>query len=268
MQCAESVKVQAHFDGELDESSSLDLERHTQHCEECSELLRSLEGRRAMLRRDLPEFRAPVELRARIQRALDIEEASGGVPPKARDRRGWRLPAFWWGNLSGAGAAVAAGALAYLVLTLPIANPLVNAVVDAHVTSLMSAHLTDVISTDKHTVKPWFAGHAEVSPVVADFASQGFRLTGGRVDYLGHQRAAVTVYQHGAHIINVFCWIAPHGPLPGNATRRGYHMAFWRSGDLAYAAVSDTGWDELAALEHLLRDLEAKDSRPDNSSMN
>jgi len=268
MRCAESVRVQAHFDGELDAISSLNLEQHTKHCEECSELLKSLEETRAMLRGDLPQLRAPSELRARIQRALDIEDASGGVPRKAPARRWWRLPGFWWGSLSGAGTAVAAGALAYLVLTLPIANPVVNAVLDAHVTSLMSAHLTDVVSTDKHTVKPWFAGHAEVSPTVADFASQGFRLTGGRVDYVEHQRAAVTVYQHGAHIINVFCWIAPHGPLPGNATRHGYHIAFWRRGDLAYAAVSDTGWDELLGLERLLRDLGANDSPPNNSSPN
>jgi anti-sigma factor RsiW len=130
----------------------------------------------------------------------------------------------------------------------------------------MSAHLIDVVSTDKHTVKPWFAGHAEVSPAVADFAPQGYKLTGGRVDHLEHQRAAVIVYQHGLHIMNVFCWVAPHGPLPGNTTRHGYHMAFWRSGDLAYAAVSDTGWDELVGLKRLLRGLGTIDSPPDDSS--
>ena len=220
MLCAESVRVQAHFDGELDAISSLNLEHHTKHCGECGELLESLERTKAMLRRDLPEFRAPPELSARIQRALDIEDASGGVQPTA------------------------------------------------HVSSLMSAHLIDVVSTDKHTVKPWFAGRAAVSPAVADFASHGYRLTGGRVDYLEHQRAAVTVYQHGPHVMNVFCWSATLGPLPGNATRQGYHLVFWRSGDLAYAAVSDTGWSELLGLERLLRDLGASDSPPDDSSPN
>jgi len=266
MRCAESLRVQAHFDGELDAISSLNLEQHTQHCGECSELLASLERTRATLRGSLREVRTPPELRARVLRGLDVEDGTGGAQRRTPARRSWRLPTFWWGSLSGAGATVVAGAVAYGVLMLPPANRVVDSVMEAHVSSLMSGHLIDVVSTDKHTVKPWFAGHAELSPVVADFAAQGYRLTGGRVDYLERERAAVTVYQHGPHVINVFCWIAPRGPLPGNVTRQGYHLAFWRSGDLAYAAVSDTGWDELVGLERLLRDLAAKDSTPGSTS--
>jgi hypothetical protein len=74
------------------------------------------------------------------------------------------------------------------------------------------------------------------------------------------------VYQHGPHVIEVYCWIAPHGPLPRATTRRGYHMAFWRNGDLAYAAVSDTGWDELFGLEDLLRRLGTTQVPPDPPS--
>jgi len=122
------------------------------------------------------------------------------------------------------------------------------------VRSLMPTHLIDVVSTDKHTVKPWFAGHADVSPVVADFEPQGYRLVGGRVDYLDHQRSAVVVYQHGAHVINVFSWAANARGVPNNATRSGYHLAFWKAGDLEYCAVSDTAWDELLGLVRLLRE--------------
>ena len=136
-----------------------------------------------------------------------------------------------------------------------LTNPLLDELVNAHVRSLMPAHLIDVVSTDKHTVKPWFAGHADVSPVVADFEPQGYRLIGGRADYLDHQRSAVVVYQHGAHIINVFSWAAGERPLPNDTTRNGYHLAFWRVGDLDYCAVSDTGWDELRGLVRLLREL-------------
>ena len=75
-------------------------------------------------------------------------------------------------------------------------------------------------------MKPWFAGHVDVSPAVYDFAAQGYRLVGGRADYFEHQRAAALVYQHGAHVINVFSW-AGEGTLPGDTTRNGYHLAFW-----------------------------------------
>ncbi len=118
----------------------------------------------------------------------------------------------------------------------------------------MPSHLIDVVSTDQHTVKPWFAGHADVSPVVADFAPQGYQLIGGRADYLDGQRSAVVVYQHGRHVVNVFTWLASKGPLPGDATRSGYHMTFWKVGDLDYCAVSDTSWPELRALKKLLLD--------------
>jgi anti-sigma factor RsiW len=113
---------------------------------------------------------------------------------------------------------------------------------------------------DQHTVKPWFAGHADVSPVVADFGAQGYRLIGGRADYFDHQRSAVVVYQHGPHVINVFSWAGAQR-LPSSTMRNGYHMAFWREGNLEYCAVSDTGWDELLGLVRLLQNLSARELR-------
>ena len=143
----------------------------------------------------------------------------------------------------------------------PAANAVLDELVSAHVRSLMpTAQLIDVQSTDRHTVKPWFAGHADVSPVVVDFAAQGYRLIGGRADYLERQRAAAVVYQHGAHFINVFSWAADRGALPRDATRNGYHIACWRAGNLDYCAVSDTGWDELNGLVRLLRDTSAAEA--------
>jgi len=109
-------------------------------------------------------------------------------------------------------------------------------------------------------VKPWFAGHADVSPVVVDFAGQGYRLVGGRADYFDRQRVAVVVYEHGPHVINVFTWVAGQRVLPEFATRSGYHIACWKLGNLQYCAVSDTGWDELRALMRLLRDSGAGDT--------
>jgi anti-sigma factor RsiW len=164
------------------------------------------------------------------------------------------MRSFWVGALGGVGGTAIAATFAFLLLVPRFANPLLDELVSAHVRSLMPSHLIDVVSTDKHTVKPWFAGHADVSPVVADFEPQGYRLIGGRVDYLERQRSAVVVYQHGAHVVNVFSWAGHEGALPADVTRSGYHLAFWKAGDLEYCAVSDTGWDELLGLVRLLRD--------------
>jgi anti-sigma factor RsiW len=158
-----------------------------------------------------------------------------------------------------------AAGLAFLILAPSLPNPLLDELASAHARSLMPEHLIDVVSTDKHTVKPWFAGHADVSPVVADFSAQGYRLIGGRADYFDHQRAAVVVYQHGSHIINVFSWTAGHGALPKDTNRNGYHLAFWRMRDLGYCAVSDTAWDELLGLTRLLQELGAHDAQPMNN---
>ncbi len=95
----------------------------------------------------------------------------------------------------------------------------------------------------------------------ADFDSQGYRLIGGRADYFAQQRAAVVVYQHGSHVINVFSWAADQRGVPQDTTRNGYHLAFWRAGNLVYCAVSDTALDEMLGLARLLQDLSAHEAR-------
>jgi anti-sigma factor RsiW len=262
VQCAESLRTQAYFDGEVDAVSAAAIEQHAEHCAECRALLQDLQEMRTAIRRDLTYDRAPPELRARIMRLLDEEAAITAPRPKGRIRSTWRTQSFWLGALGGMGGAAIAATLAFFFLLSPsLTHPLLDELVAAHVRSLMPSHLIDVVSTDQHTVKPWFAGHTDVSPVVADFAQQGYHLIGGRADYFDHQRAAVVVYQHGPHVINVFSWAAGQRTLPGNTTRNGYHMAFWKAGNLEYCAVSDTGWDELSGLVRLLRDLSARDAR-------
>jgi anti-sigma factor RsiW len=270
VRCAESLRVQAYFDAEVDAVSAADIERHVEHCEECRALLQDLEQVRTVLRRDSAYVRTPAALRAKLMRALD-EEATAlpeGTalpkgPPRPRERaaQSWRLRSFWVGALGGVGGTAIAATLAAFLLVPRLTNPLLDELVSAHVRSLMPTHLIDVVSTDRHTVKPWFAGHTDVSPVVADFEQQGYKLIGGRADYLDHQRSAVVVYQHGAHIINVFSWAGNDRALPNDVTRNGYHLAFWKAGDLEYCAVSDTGWDELLGLVRLMRALGAGDVR-------
>jgi anti-sigma factor RsiW len=260
VQCAELLRLQAYFDGELDALSAAEIERHTEVCAECRALLKDLEQTRAALRHDLPHAGAPPALRARIMRSLDQETAIQSPRGDGGRRTRWPQP-FWRGVFSGVGGAAIAAGMAFFLLAPSLTNPLLDDLVSAHVRSLMPDHLIDVVSTDKHTVKPWFAGHTDVSPVVADFDQQGYRLIGGRADYFDRQRAAVVVYQHGSHVINVFSWAADQHGVPSNTTRNGYHMAFWKAGDLVYCAVSDTGWDELLGLVRLLQELATRDAR-------
>lgn len=262
MQCAESLRVQAYVDGEVDALTGADIERHLEHCTECQALRSRTEELRSAIRTQIRVPNAPPELRDRVMRALNAERTlEVRDTDRARTRKSrWT---FWSGAASGFGTAAAAAAVvAFWVLTPLRLNPMVDELLRAHMSSLASSHLIDVVSTDRHTVKPWFAGRTDISPVVADFAPQGYALAGGRVDYLEHQRAAVVVYQHGPHVINVYCWAATSKVLPRNATRHGYHLAFWQSGDLAYAAVSDTGWDELLGLARLLKGLGPGDPPP------
>jgi anti-sigma factor RsiW len=261
VRCAESLRVQAYFDAELDAVSAADIERHVEHCAECRALLEDLEQVRTLLRRDGAFERASPGLRSNIMAALDREEAYAA--PVRRPQK-WASPKrrarpFWAGAFSGvAGTAIAAGCAFFLLVPRP-GDPLLGELSNAHVRSLMAPHLIDVVSTDKHTVKPWFAGHADVSPVVVDFEAQGYRLIGGRADYVDHQRSAVVVYQHGPHVINVFSWAGNGRELPPDATRSGYHFVFWKSGDLDYCAVSDTARDELLGLVRLLKDQGARE---------
>ena len=191
MQCAESLRVQAYFDGELDALTAEDIERHAEDCAECGTLLKDLEYTRTALRQDLTYAHAPPALRARIMRSLDREAGIESPRIDGGQLKGWRPQPFWRGAFSGIGGTAIAAGIAFFLLTPSLTNPLLDELVSAHVRSLMPEHLIDVVSTDKHTVKPWFAGHTDVSPVVADFDSEGYRLIGGRADYFDRQRAAV-----------------------------------------------------------------------------
>jgi anti-sigma factor RsiW len=122
-----------------------------------------------------------------------------------------------------------------------------EAVIEGHVRSLMAGHLTDVTSTDRHTVKPWFAGRMDFSPTVVDLVGDGFPLVGGRLDYLDHHATAALVYKRREHAINVFVWPRSSGS-PSHATRsdaRGYHVISWTRDGVAVWIVSDLAPGEL-----------------------
>ncbi len=239
MSCAEIERTSAYLDGELDAAAAALAERHIETCPHCQAFVAVAADVSEALRAPQARFTAPPLLRARIRRRLAAE---------ARPR-----PAFWWGALSGAGISALAASLIVAVTLPPSAQTLTAAVADAHIRALTQGPRIQVASSSHHTVKPWFAGRTPLAPPVGDFAAQGFPLVGGRVDKVLGRQAAVVVYGHGLHEIDLFVWAAREGPPPVAADRLGYHEVFWTRGDLAFAAISDVDAGELGRFVQLVQ---------------
>lgn len=246
MPCAESERTSAYVDGELEPREIPDAERHLQGCPDCQALAVVAADVSDALRRPAGRSACPPGLRRAIGRALDAEERS-----MARPRPTPRRAPFLWGAFSGIGASAAVAAAVLLVLMPPRPDTVAGSLVDAHIRALAAGRTIQVVSSDHHTVKPWFAGRTPLSPPVVDLALQGFPLAGGRVDRIAGARAAVVVYRRGLHEIDLFVWPVRRGMPPAAAERLGYRVVGWRSGDLALAAVSDVQPDELHAFARL-----------------
>jgi len=226
MSCKEALQTQAYLDGELKGAEAAAVERHLETCAECQALAADAADLSDALR-NATHYRAPDPLRHRLKKELEREVRHS---PARR---------FWQGAASGVGASALAAGFALFVLLPPSAATLSQSIVDAHSAALTGGKTIMVASSNHHTVKPWLAAHAGISPPVTDFADQGSTLTGGRTDEVAGSRAAVAVYAHGNHEVDLFAWPANGAQLPEAGIARGFRMAFWKSGDLNYAAVSD-----------------------------
>ncbi len=248
MRCAETLKTQAFIDGEVAGAEVEAIERHIEGCAECQAFCATAAALSDAIRARARHHLAPASLRRRVQMALDADAAGRRLQGARSSTAG-----FWRGAFSGAGATALAAGLATLAFLPPSAASLADQITAAHTRALMRGEEIQVVSTDHHTVKPWFAGRAPLSPPVADFAQQGYRLAGGRLDKVAGSAAAVVVYQHGKHEIDLFVWVDRGSSLPSSGLSRGYHSIFWKSKDLDFAAVSDTAAPELASFVDLVR---------------
>ena len=200
-----------------------------------------------VIARDATYHRAPDGLRDRVLASIAQEEQG-----RSRESQWWR-----WGGIA---ASFAIASLLTWNGVLLTAGPrgedrLAAEVTTAHIRSLMTdSHLNDVVSSDRHTVKPWFQGKLDFAPSVVDLADSGYTLAGGRLDYLDGRAVAALTYRHRLHVINVFEWPAAGERAPEASSRQGYSLVRWRHAGLEYWAVSDAASSDVMELARLLRE--------------
>jgi anti-sigma factor RsiW len=204
------------------------------------------------MREALPVYEAPSSLNAwalEEARKFDLQALPQPEPHMhSLNSRGWRLSR--WSIAASLAIAVAAGWGAGVLWpgsrTASVTNATTSELVDAHVRSLLPGHLVDVASSDRHTVKPWFAGKTDIAPTVIDLSDKGFPLLGGRLDYVNGHTAAVLTYGRRGHTINLFIWrTSANEPADGSFAVRGYSLLHWSTPGLGLWAVSDAAMSEL-----------------------
>ena len=243
------AQVDAYLDGELAAGDAAELEQHLAGCATCERFRTDRLALRSAIRSELPGFVAPAGLEARVRDAVRREVTPARLPlPRTAAPSAWR-----WLALAATVALVAIGSWR-LGAARAGSTMLADEVLASHVRSLMPGHLSDVTSTDQHTVKPWFNGRLDFSPPVHDFAGRGYPLLGGRLDYLHGRPVAALVYGRRQHIISVFLWpaTAAEAPAPPIA-RSGYHLLHWATSEFSYWVASDVGLTELSEFATMLR---------------
>jgi anti-sigma factor (TIGR02949 family) len=265
--------MDAYSDGELDPVTSQKVEEHLRSCSSCEKAYEVEVAMAHAIRQTAPYYKGPVELRERIQLSL---RGTVGLPgrgsagadssPVIRHEAGRRAVRFempW--NWLALAAAIVLGAIIGATLLPRLQQPssdhfLATQLIASHVRSLMADHLTDVPSSDQHTVKPWLDTKLDFAAPVLDLATDGFPLIGGRLDYLDNHSAAALVYQRRKHFINLFIW--PTTPTDSKTqtpiAREGYHLLHWSDGDFTYWAVSDVNISDLQNFKQLFEQQTAR----------
>lgn len=242
-----------YLDGELDAPRCAEFESHLEGCPPCSHALEAQESLRSSIRDAQLHEPLPAGFERKIRRQLD---------KASQPASSWRFAA--WRLLAAAALVllVAGGSWKFVKMqkardngdvTVTAADSAASELVDAHIRALQPGHLTDVASTDQHTVKPWFDGKIAFAPPVRDLAAQDFPLVGGRLDVFQGRTVAALVYGRRKHFISVFIW--PDGTHDNEqyaGVWNGYQWISWKQTGLRFCAVADTSRDDLAALKELI----------------
>jgi anti-sigma factor RsiW len=254
--------VPGYLDGEVDLVRTIEIEAHLKGCSACTQELEGLKALRATLQRSSFKYGAPTALRERIQSSL----SASSVAEVRKRKINW--PSLNFLQLAGAFALLALISVTGWQWTARLRTTsseqrIAAEVFSSHVRSLEANHLMDVVSTDQHTVKPWFDGKLDFSPPVEDLASDSFPLVGGRLDYLDGREVAALVYQRQKHFINVFVW--PDRDRTNSTqiieSRQGYNITRWTHGGFQFWAVSDVSEPDIVQFVHLLQSRMAFESK-------
>lgn len=235
--------ISGYVDGQLGGLRRWLVQRHLRVCKHCAASYQDSLAMRAKLRAELPYFRTPPQLHARLA-ALSAEASSVDLPDRLRTRRDrWRWLGL--GALAGCTATLAALIAGHLVLDWREQQDLAVQAVADHVRATLNDHLIEVASSDQHTVKPWLAARLDYAPPVPEMTSAGFALIGARLDTLQGQSVAALVYRYRLHTIDVFVRPEPSRWFSAQRSLRGFNVAHAQGSQMDWLAVSDVSPDVL-----------------------
>lgn len=235
-----SALLEMYLDNELDRDAAREVEKHLDECANCRDALTKLDDVRLALRDVSLRYVAPNALRERLFKQS---------PAMTRiHRQNWLAIAASWV------VAFSAGGIFFSLghHHTDSGDQTIRDAFASHWRALAATSPVDVISTDRHTVKPWFEGKLSQAPDVRDFADQGFALVGGRIDYLGDKRVPALVYKHGQHLIDVFVLPAAGAPSSETMKENGYELHTIAMGDQRALVVSDMDEHEFGVFAGLL----------------
>jgi anti-sigma factor RsiW len=245
MNCHEAGTLVARYaDGEIDDLQGRSIGQHLRTCADCAMKYRGVLALRAQVRAEVPYFPATPALRERVRALLaNARDVAPARPRPVPDRWRW----LSGGALAGCAATMLAWTLGTAVIDWRANEDVAVEAVTTHVRATLNNHLIEVASSDQHTVKPWLSARLDYSPPVRDLASEGFALSGGRLDTLDKQRVATLVYRYRLHTIDVF--VRPemaHAPSELR-TLRGFNVAHATGSGMDWLAVSDVSAEVLTA---------------------
>ncbi len=240
MNCSDVRRLlHGYIDDELDIVTSTDIETHLRGCDPCRKIVEQQRSFLSVVRNAGLYNALPDGLSSRVVGSVRYQEPSYKA----------RVPALW------RSVAIAALILLGIAVGANFMNRqksageelLADQIYQSHIRSLQVDHVTDVVSSDQHTVKPWFNGKVDFSPMVRDLHDSGFVLIGGRLDFIRNQPVAAIVYGRRLHAINLFIWPRQreYSGMAATENRNGYTMLSWTADGMDYCAVSDLNPDEL-----------------------